>query len=406
MYDEISTQSADYQAPQQPPPTTPNEFRTIGNLVAEVMSIEEQGQHHDGMLVLRYAGMLMMESSGAFELLDSQLEPLGYQAHFTTEGEPEKHVILVTKSRPTPAPRPWYLNAVLVVVTVFSMMTVGAALDGVPLEDYLPFGLFEGWIYAASLLLILGAHELGHYFAARYHKVAVTLPYFLPLPYPLGFFGTLGAFIQLREPMRNRRQLFDIGVSGPLAGLVFAIPILIAGVATADITIRPTAANCEQLSEEQGEDKCLPYGLEGNSAVYYVTKYIFHGEWLPNSLNDMNANQLSHAGWTGLFVTGLNLLPLGQLDGGHVLYSVVGKRASRTYVPVIVGMAFLILLFNPAWILLFFLLLFLGRIRAAPRDDITPLDARRRVLGMLIFVILILIFVWDPIKIIDPMTIQ
>ena len=397
MYDEISTQSADYQVPQKPEPATSEEFRKLENLVSEVLSIEEQGHQYDEHLVLRFTGQLMLESSEAFDHLDGQLEPLGYQAHFTTDEETEKHVVLIAKSHPRPAPRPWWPNAILLVLTIFSTMTIGAALDGVPLEEFLPFGLFEGWIYAASLLLILGAHELGHYFAARRHEVAVTLPYFLPLPFPLGFFGTLGAFIQLREPMLNRQQLFDIGISGPLAGLIFAIPILMVGVATAEVDILPNAENCEEL----GENRCEQYVMEGNSAVYGLTKYIFHGKWLPNAVEDMNANQLSHAGWTGLFVTGLNLLPLGQLDGGHVLYSIIGKRARQITIPILVILALMVLV-NQGWLLLVFLLFFLARVHAVPRNDITPLDSRRRILGIAILIVLFLIFTPNPFTIVDP----
>jgi membrane-associated protease RseP (regulator of RpoE activity) len=396
MYDEITTQSADYQAPKQPEPATPNEFRELEKLVAEVLSIESQGHQHGNGLVLRYTGQLMLESSEAFDHLDGRLEPLGYQAHFTTDDSTEKHVVMLARSLPTPEPRPWWPNAVLLVLTIFSTMLTGALIEGVELGDILPFGLFEGWVYAASLLLILGAHELGHYFAARHHRVAVTLPYFLPMPIP-GSFGTLGAFIQLREPMRNRRQLFDIGISGPLAGLIFAIPILMIGVATADVNILPNEENCEELGEE-----CAPYILEGNSVVYKVTKFIFHGKWLPSDFEDMTVNQLSYAGWTGLFVTGLNLIPLGQLDGGHVLYTIIGKRAKQLYAPILLIMAGLVFFVNEGWILLVILMFFFGRIHAVPRNDITPLGPRRRLLGIAILIALFLIFTPSPITFVDP----
>ena len=142
-----------------------------------------------------------------------------------------KHVILILYGRINPRPRAWWPNLLLFLLTLVSVLMVGAGLAmerviATSLSDYLTLmiaNLWRGIPYAASIMLILGGHELGHYFAARRHGLAVTLPYFIPLPL-LSPFGTLGAFIQLRQPMRNRKMLFDVGVSGPLVGLVFAIP--------------------------------------------------------------------------------------------------------------------------------------------------------------------------------------
>ena len=162
-----------------------------------------------------------------------------------------------------------------------------------------------------TLLGILVAHEFGHYFAARYHKVAVSLPYFIPLP--IGF-GTLGAFIRLREQVPDRRKLFDIGVAGPLAGLVIAIPMLFYGLSTSPLDVAP-----------QG----VPVELEGNSILYFLAKIAVFGQALPNHLTgqDVFMNQVTFAAWIGLLVTALNLLPVGQLDGGHTVYALFGEKA-------------------------------------------------------------------------------
>ena len=183
------------------------------------------------------------------------------------------------------------------------------------------------------LLLILGAHELGHYFAARHHRLAVTLPYFIPAPPPFSIFGTFGAFIQLREPMRNRKMLLDVGAAGPLVGLIFAIRILLIGLSTAQV------------------GPIVPGGdVEGNSLLYAFSKILIFGRFLPDGAQDVYLNQIALAGWTGLLVTALNLMPVGQLDGGHILYSLIGNTARKLYYPFLIGMAALTVFFSGAWL--------------------------------------------------------
>jgi len=268
---------------------------------------------------------------------------------------------------------------------VLSLLFVGALQD-TPLQEgeSLPLSsIWRGWPYALSVLLILGGHELGHYFAARFHGVHVTLPYFIPLP--IGFFGTLGAFIQLREPVRNRKILFDVGVAGPLTGFVLAVPILFIGLATSNITPLPADG----------------YILEGDSLFYGLAKFIVFGQVLPNGHEDVFINQVAKAGWTGLFITGLNLIPVGQLDGGHVVSTLMGRRAQRLYLPVLI--VFLVLSFiNSAWLLWTMLLFLMGRLYAMPLDTITPLDSRRRWLGYAAMLIFVLVFVPNPLQIVQP----
>jgi len=388
MFDEISTQSAEYHAPL----VARGEGNHLREAVAQVMMIEQQTNEPDEKVAAHFAGRLMVDSATAFAQLDTLLAPMDCYAFFSEEEG--QHHIVVMRERYQEQPRSWYLNAVLLVLTIFSTMFAGAVIDSdvETLQELVTKGgIFKGIPYMLAVMLILGAHELGHYFAARYHKVSVTLPYFIPFPF--GFFGTLGAFIQLREPMQNRNQLFDIGVSGPLAGLAFALPILLIGVATAEVNALPTDADCR-------EEGICSYLLEGNSLAYATAKYIIHGKWLPNDLEDMNINQLSFAGWTGLFVTGLNLLPVGQLDGGHILYTLVGKRARQLYLPA-VGLMVVLALNNSGWILWVFLLLMFGRVYAIPLDDITPLDGRRRVIGVLALLIFVLVFIPSPFTVVN-----
>ncbi len=239
--------------------------------------------------------------------------------------------------------------------------------------------LWRGLPYAASILLILGSHELGHYFAARRHGLAVTLPYFIPLPL-FSLFGTLGAFIQLRQPMRNRKVLLDVGAAGPLTGLVFAIPLLFIGLANARIA------------------PITPGGLyEGDSLMYTFAKIFTFGQFFPSQGMDVviNSSQIAWAGWTGLLVSALNLIPIGQLDGGHIAFALLGERARWLYYPAILIMVGLVFVTN-VWLLWVFLLLMFGRMYATPLDMITPLDRPRRWVGVLAMVIFLLIFVPAP----------
>jgi membrane-associated protease RseP (regulator of RpoE activity) len=183
------------------------------------------------------------------------------------------------------------LNFVLFVLTVVSVFVT------------------QGWRFAVPLLAILLAHEFGHYFAARYHRVPASLPYFIPVPF-IGLFGTLGAVIAMPDRIRSRNALLDIGASGPLAGLVVALPVLFWGVAESKVL--PHAA---------------PYDQEGQSLLYFAVKWLVHGS-IPEG-HDVFLHPAAFAGWGGLFLTMINLLPFGQLDGGHIAYALFGERQNR-----------------------------------------------------------------------------
>jgi membrane-associated protease RseP (regulator of RpoE activity) len=168
----------------------------------------------------------------------------------------------------------------------------------------------DGLSYSVPLMLILLCHELGHYIVARLHGVEASLPYFIPLPPGLGF-GTLGAVINMRSVTSDRKKLIDIGAAGPLAGLAVAIPVVLWGLAHSPV--KPLAG---------GE-------MEGNSLLYAILKYLTKGEWLPGGGHDVILHPTALAGWAGLLVTMINLLPIGQLDGGHVATAYFGNRYNR-----------------------------------------------------------------------------
>jgi len=200
--------------------------------------------------------------------------------------------------------RKW-INLVLFLLTVVSTFFVGRGWATVGDE---PPPWYAGYIFAVPLLSILLFHEFGHYIAARIHKVDASLPYFIPLPI---VFGTYGAIIRMRGRIRKRDALLDIGAAGPLAGMAVALPVLIYGIAVSEVR-----------AQEPGS-----YLLEGHSLLYELLLYLVHGP-IPEG-HDIFLHPIALAGWVGIFVTMLNLLPIGQLDGGHVAYALFGARQDR-----------------------------------------------------------------------------
>jgi len=372
----------------------------LQQMVANVMEIDEATFEADEQeelplmmrafgtrSVARFVGRLRMDSEVAYDQLDARFKTLRHTPIFREERG--RHVILALKGRIEPQPRSWWPNLILFILTVFSVLLVGTQLALPPLTrispdevwGYLFSNLWRGLPYALSIMLILGGHELGHYFAARRHGLAVTLPYFIPLPI-VSPFGTMGAFIQLRQPMRNRKVLLDVGAAGPLTGLVFAVPLLFIGLAQAQTGSLPPNT---------------PYTQEGDSLLYAFAKLVIFGQLLPSNGVDVmiDSSQLAWAGWTGLLVSALNLIPIGQLDGGHIIYALFGERARILYYPLILVMIGLVFV-TQVWLLWVVLLLVFGRVYATPLDMITPLDKPRRWVGVLSLVIFLLIFVPAP----------
>jgi membrane-associated protease RseP (regulator of RpoE activity) len=377
-------QSVGIRLPQQENTRGNNLVSQMLEAVTAVMEVYRTDLEGLPQATARFTGRLRLDSEAAYAQVDRVFASLDHQTILTTD-EQGHHVIIALKGREQPRPRSAWLNGVLLALTVLSLLYVGAMQEAA-MQDWDSLSLssiWKGWPYALSVLAILGVHELGHYFAARYHGVAVTLPYFIPLPF--GFFGTLGAFIQIREPVRNRKILFDVGVAGPLAGFVLAVPILLIGLATSHI---------EPLPNET-------YILEGNSLLYALAKFVVFGQFLPSGTEDVFINQVAKAGWTGLFITGLNLIPIGQLDGGHVISTLLGRRAQQFYLP-IVGVFLVLSFINSMWLLWTLLLFFLGRLYAMPLDTVTPLDSRRRWLAYAALIIFVLVFVPNPLQIVEP----
>jgi membrane-associated protease RseP (regulator of RpoE activity) len=382
-------------------------------LVKQVFRIDDVtwGTENQNYLV-RYRGELLINSQEAYEILSTGLKSHEVTPMFRVEDEQEMIVLLKGIVRPRPS-NPW-INLLLFIITGVSVVFAGTffeyrgplTTDFNQLWPFLLPAILRGLAFAGSLLAILLAHEFGHYLAARYHRSAVTLPYFIPFPFSP--FGTMGAFIQLKEPPKNKRILLDIGIAGPLAGLFVALPLVFIGLSLSQIDKIPVILSPGQAIQ-----------LEGNSLLYLLMKYIVFGEWLPAPTNfagvspliywvryfftgqpvpygavDVILHPVAWAGWAGLLITALNLIPAGQLDGGHVLYTLLGKKA-RIFLPFILIALIILGTVWSGWWLWAFLIFLLGRSFAEPLDQITPLDTRRQAVA--IFGLLIFVLVFTPI---------
>jgi membrane-associated protease RseP (regulator of RpoE activity) len=380
----------------------------LNNLVSRVFRIDDvtTGDPQKGWLV-RYRGFLLGDdSAAAYDLLADSVRGFALTPLFRKEGE--RHLIFLAPSLPEVKQRPPTTNIILFLLTVFSVMLAGATPEGpLPADTVgqilaLLKAIPSGWPFAASLLGILLAHEFGHYLMSRHHKTAATLPFFIPLPFSI--LGTMGAFIQMQAVPKNKRILFDIGVAGPLAGMVVALPVLVFGLSLSKLgTVLPD-----------------PNGfIEGNSLLYLLSKYLVFGQLLPSPVAlqgmplfihwlkyfftgspvpfggmDVFIHPVAFAGWAGLLVTALNLIPVGTLDGGHITYALFGEKVRKAYPFILVILGVMGLVWTTWWFWAV-LLFWLGRVHAEPLDQITELDPRRRALGW--FAILLFILVFSPV---------
>lgn len=237
--------------------------------------------------------------------------------------------------------------------------------------------MMVGPVYSACLMSILTAHEFGHYFAAKYHGVEASLPFFIPGPF---LFGTMGAVIRMSPYMPNRRALFDIAAAGPLAGLVLAAPISFIGI------LLPEGVLTYQSYE----------GLVLGHPVLFQIIHLILEPTAPQT--EMAFNEVAFAGWVGLFVTALNLLPIGQLDGGHIIYAVFGKRSWMIARLAFAGLLVITLTMSANYSLFLLLLFFFGITHRPTMNDTIPLDPLRRKVAWLLVVAFILCFTPVPLR--------
>ncbi|HIC93335.1 MAG TPA: site-2 protease family protein [Anaerolineae bacterium] len=345
--------------------------------VADVFEVHDVAVGHPGGAV-RLRGRLLIEPSQAYELVAPRLRMLGYTAFFRRQKGLD--VILAMPGTIPVSPSRAWINVVLFLVTLASTIYVGAGM----VEPGQPFSLATGLQFAGSLLTILLAHELGHYFVARHYGVAVSLPYFIPMP---NLLGTMGAFIRMKTPPPNRRAMVAIGAAGPLAGFLLAVPILILGLSLSEVKPIPV-----------GEPGIIL--MEGNSLLYVALKILMFGRFLPKDGIDVFLHPIAFAGWAGLMVTGLNLIPAGQLDGGHVAYALLGERTRYFTWGIIAALIALGFLWQ-GWFLWAMLIYIFGRRHARPLDDITDLDGPHQALAVLTLLVFALTFCPIPISIVQ-----
>jgi membrane-associated protease RseP (regulator of RpoE activity) len=293
----------------------------------------------------------------------------------------------VTESQPEttsePLSRPWIALALLV-MTIFTTTLIGAEMSGVTSKELQadPMVLSQGLPYALGIISILGIHELSHYLTAIYYKVRTTLPYFIPIPF---FLGTFGAFIQMKSPVPHRRALFDVAIAGPLGGLVIALPLLYWGLSQSSVVPISSQGTLIQFQALDPRFSVL---------LSLISKLALGATLKPGMALDLHP--LAIAGYIGIIVTALNLMPFGQLDGGHIIHAMLGQR-----VAIIVGqmtrIVVVILAFIRRDFFLWAIILLLMPVSDQPAlNDVTELDNRRDFLGIFAMVILVSILLPLP----------
>lgn len=293
-------------------------------------------------------------------------------------------IILPGKTEESAPDRRLWIHGLLFLATVATTTWAGALHQGVNLLQE-PERIAVGLPYSLTLMLILGAHELGHYFAAKLHGVNVTLPFFIPVPFAL---GTFGAFISMKSLPSNRRALFDVAVAGPIAGLVFAIPALWIGLEQSHIV----EAGSQQIVG------IMHHGTEVGSSILFATiAKLALGDAISQG-HQLQLHPLAFAGWLGLIVTALNLMPIGQLDGGRIADALFGVRRSATIGSVALFALLFLGLFVWSGLLMWALIAFLlaGSKGVASQNDLVPVRTGRFAIGILAFVILCLILIPVP----------
>ncbi len=268
--------------------------------------------------------------------------------------------------------RRYYVHIILFILTVASTFYTGGSTVGTG------FSITGGLGYSIPVILILLGHEMGHYFMSRRYGIRATLPYFLPFPLPP--FGTLGAVIRMESTVSSRRALFDTGVAGPLTSFFLSIPAIVIGLKLSKlISISQTASTNIRISPP------LLFSIIQEWIINYPPDY-YMGNYA------LMIHPIGFAGFVGLFVTSLNLLPIGQLDGGHITYGLFGRKSRVIFLIAITVMAFITVFYNPGWFLLLILIILFGFRHPPPMDDITPLDWKRKLLGGFVFVMFLLSF--------------
>jgi membrane-associated protease RseP (regulator of RpoE activity) len=345
--------------------------------IEDVIVVRER-QIRGGAIV--FGGALLTEPARALDVMLARFKPFGYTPFLKEDdGLVRVHALPLAESADRSR---LFVSALLFLLTCGSTLLAGYFFVGSPTFDALrasgsAVSILAGIPFALTLLSILGVHELGHYFTARYYRASVSLPYFIPAPPPIFLFGTLGAVIRMRSPALNRNALFDIAAAGPLAGLAIALPAVVLGLGWSTLTPIPPEGRI----------------IFGDSLLIGLLVQLRFGS-IPEGMM-LLTHPVADAAWAGCLVTAINLFPAGQLDGGRIAYALFGHRHRRvgqlTFLALI---AIGILTQSPSWFVWAALIvLLIGFHHSPPLDDLTPLSRGRRLVGA---ACLLLILVLTP----------
>jgi membrane-associated protease RseP (regulator of RpoE activity) len=362
----------------RPAPPPPDDLLLLGDVlrrnVDDVLAVYDRDERNG---VFLFRGQLATTPARALDLLRERFRRFGYTPYLRRD----RGAVLVQAwplATINERSRSW-LSLLLFVLTVASTLIAGMQFIGSPTFDAFRrdpswWWLLSGVPFAVTLLATLTVHEFGHYFTARYHGVSVSLPYFIPVPPPF-LFGTLGAIIRMRGPARDRNALFDIAAAGPLAGLLIALPALVLGIEWS--VVAPVVPGA--------------WVTFGDSALTHALVTMRFGP-IPEGMK-LYTHPVFDAAWVGLLVTALNLMPVGQLDGGRIAYALFGRGHRAVGIATFVALLGLgVVTWSANWVVwALFVLLFVGFHHGPPLDDVTPLTRGRRALGLACLALLILL---------------
>jgi membrane-associated protease RseP (regulator of RpoE activity) len=342
----------------------------LKNFLVEVMDIKCSKMEHFSLV---WEGSLKIPEKEALEHITKKADSLNLDVAFKNK---EDGIAVAFRPKPERRESKKWINLLLLGITFLTTLTAGALLREV--NPFVPItNLLKGLPLSISIMIILGGHELGHYFMARKNNVDATLPYFIPGP---TIVGTFGAVIKMKSPIRDRNALIEIGAAGPIVGFIFATIALLIGLSLSEFV--PATGN---------EGFSLGYSI----LFKFLTKIYFSN--IPEE-KGLLLNPIALAGWVGYLITALNLLPIGQLDGGHILYALIGKKA-KIVGYVIFGIAILLINVWLGWIIWAILFLVIGFNHPPPLDRISPLSKRNKIIGIISFVMFILTFMPIPVHI-------
>lgn len=352
---------------------TTGPFSALLSEVRDVFAVDRITTQNGKDPALLFHGRLLTDADTALDLLEPRFLAYDYTPMIKRSGEADL-LIAVPGVLNGGRTRLW-LHLILVLATIATTTLAGATLAGVNLVRD-PAGILVGVPFSLTLMTILTAHELGHYFMGKWHRVQVSLPYFIPVPFSL---GTFGAFIQMRSPIRNRRALFDVGFAGPIAGFVVALALLIFGLLVSDMLPAMRAFR-------------LPLG---DSLLTSLLTNLLRPQ---EAATILSSNPIALAAYFGILLTGINLLPAGQLDGGHIAYALFGRSARPLGLVVVAVLLVMGLVLWQGWLLWAGLIFLIGTRHASPLNDVTPIDRGRWLIAVGVLVIFLLTFIPQPLR--------